>query len=70
MGDQTIDLPAELDATRDALNALERRMPRRSARLRLDFLDARTEHAALRLPDADLIDTVRRIRQEATATAA
>ncbi len=65
MTSSTPDLPAELDATRDALDLLERRLPRRSARLRLDFLDARTEHTALRLTDADLLAEVRRIRDEA-----
>ncbi len=65
MTSSTLDLPAELDATRDALDLLERRLPRRSARLRLDFLDARTEHTALRLNDTDLLAEVRRIRDEA-----
>lgn len=63
----TPDLGAELDATREALNALERRSPRRSARLRLDFLDVRTEHTALRLNDLELLTAVRRIREEAAA---
>lgn len=65
MTSSTLDLSAELDATRDALDLLERRLPRRSARLRLDFLDARTEHTALRLTDTDFLAEVRRIRDEA-----
>ncbi len=61
------DITAELDATRDALNDLERRIPRRSARLRLEFLDVRTEHQALRLNNTELLTAIRRIRDEAAA---
>ncbi len=61
----TPDLTAELESTRDALNLLERRSPRRSARLRLDFLDVRTEHTALRLNDTELLTAIRRIRDDA-----
>lgn len=58
-------LSADLAATREALDALERRNPRRTARLRLDFLDARTEHSALRLSELELLAETRRIRAEA-----
>ncbi|GMA28705.1 hypothetical protein [Arenivirga flava] len=64
----TPDLAAELDATRDALDLLERRSPRRSARLRLDFLDVRTEHTALRLNDTELLTAIRRIRDDTAAS--
>lgn len=61
-------ISSELQSTRDALEALERRSPRRSARLRLDFLDVRTEHSALRLRDDELLAAVRRIRADAEAS--
>lgn len=64
------DIAAELQSTRDALNELERRSPRRSARLRLDFLDVRTEHQALRLNDHELLAATRKIREEARSAAA
>ena len=56
-----------LARTRLVLINLDLRDHRRSSRLLLDFLDARTEHSALRLTDEELIAELDRIEVEAAA---
>ncbi|MFD1714303.1 hypothetical protein ACFSBZ_07470 [Amnibacterium flavum] len=62
-------LPAEsvsatLAYVRMLIMGLERRDPRRAARLLLDFLDVRTDHQAGRLNDEELRTELQRIGAE------
>ncbi|BDI23946.1 hypothetical protein [Herbiconiux sp. L3-i23] len=57
----TDSIPATLAYVRLLIINLEKVNPRRSARLLLEFLDARTEHQALRLSDVELRAELARI---------
>lgn len=54
-------IPATLAYVRLLILKVEKENPRRSARLLLEFLDARTEHQAGRLSDAELRAELERI---------
>ena len=58
----SIDATSAVRTARDAINALDRRSPGSSARLRLEFLDARDRFQAGELDAEALIAASERIR--------